>query len=258
MREMAAKNAPSRLSGVPPVRPRLVLAATFAAALVVAPAGAATIVHDSVGDFAQLSFSGGGPVSADRRVAGNMFDSDHNTMRSLGIGGTLVAGIATDRSISFITLSELTFGVWTNHREQLTLSLALDADGDGLADGAWVDIGVLRNDEWRASAAAAPLPPVTPNPAQSVATLTGSFATLSRTDFTVTLDPSAGQFNLIRFVDSSPFARGRDGFDIAEFRVVSEALPQPAVGVPAPMSLALFGAGLLGFGITRRVTRPRG
>jgi hypothetical protein len=258
MRELVAKIAPSGCLEFPPVLPRLVLAATFAAALVATPAGASTIVHDSVGDFAQLSFSGGGPVSADRRVVDNMFDSDHNTMRSLGIGGTFVAGIATDRSITSITLSELTFGVWTNHREQLTLSLALDANGDGLADGAWVDIGVLRNDEWRASAAAVPLPAVTPNLAQSVATLSGTFAAIARTDYTVTVDPAAGQFNLIRFVDSSPFARGRDGFDIAELRVVSQALPDPVIGVPAPMSLALFGAGLLGFGITRRLTRQRG
>jgi hypothetical protein len=225
--------------------------ATVMVASAALPAIAAPITHASVGAFAVLTFSGGGPVSPSRSIAGNMFDSDLDTMRSLGIGGTMVAGVATDRSITAITLSELTFGVFTNHREQVTLSLARDADGNGIADGAWVDIGVLRNDEWRSPV----LPPVTPNPAQTVATLTGTFATIARTDFTVTVDPSAGQFNLIRLVDSSPFARARDGFDVAEFRVVSNALPDPVVGIPAPMSLALLGVGLLGLGITRRATR---
>lgn len=223
-------------------------AATFSIALTALPALAAPIIHDSVGAFAQLTFSGGGPVPAARGDAANMFDGDALTMRSLGIGGTLIGGIGADRTITSLTLSELTFGLFSNYREQLTLSLALDADGDGIADGDWVEIGVLRNDEYRSP----DLPAVTPNPAQSVAALTGIFATGERTDYTITVDASAGQFNLFRLVDNSPFAIGRDGFDVAELRLVSAALVDPVVGIPLPMSLALFGVGLFGLGITSR------
>jgi hypothetical protein len=211
---------------------------------VIPAAQAAPITHDSVAGFSTLAFSSQS-VAAARRDPASMFDGSERTMRSLGVGGSLVAGIGSDRAISEISLVELTNGIFSNHREAVGVALGVDANGDGLADAGWLDIGVLRNDEWRSPN----LPAVTPNLAQSVATLTGVFDR----DFTrYTISVTGGSYNLVRFLDMSPSLAGRDGFDMAEFRLISNASPDFVAAIPEPMGVALLGAGLLGLGLARR------
>jgi hypothetical protein len=224
----------------------------IAASLVIAApaARAASIVHDSVAGFATLAFTPGGPVAAARRDAGAMFDGANGTIRSLGTGGTLTAGIAAGQRITQVTFTELTLGVLSGHVEQAFLALAYDGDNDGVADGAWTEIGTLRNDEWTNPS----LPAVSQAAPGTIASLSGVFAG----DLTTfSLKVNSGDFNLLRLVDASPAAAGRDGFDIAEFRVTSVGTPDAGNPIPAPAGLGLFAFGLAGLAIARRRSAGR-
>ena len=63
---------------------------------------------------------------------------------------------------------------------------------------------------------------------------------------TFSLTVSSGAYNSVRFSDVSPLVgANRDGFDIAEFRVTSTPVSEPA-------TLALVGLSLMGLSVMRR------
>jgi hypothetical protein len=222
---------------------RFILGVATAAFLFGGAANASTIVHDTVGEFSaivpgQLLQANGLAVAADRSVIGNMFDNNLSTIWSPGIGGRISFVIApTSNVLTSGAVIELT-NVSSNHREQAQVYLGVDN-----VDGSYVLIGTLLNAEFPGGASV-----VNSNP--TVATLD---LVVSGLNSSYTLTINSGAFNSLRIVDiSSPTGGGnRDGFDIAELEVTSRA-PEPVVGVPAPASLALFGAGLLGLASLRR------
>jgi hypothetical protein len=223
-------------------------------AFAVAPAvNAASIVHDSFGEFTVIAANQGQAtntasnvgltnVVASRSNLANMFDGDPNTSYALGLGGTGAGGtleLVISPTTNFIqsgSVFELTFA-GTQHKEIATLSLGVDG-------GNYVDIGTLFNIE------AVPPGGAVTNAAPAVATLSSFFNGVNTTYFVTVV---SGVFNTLKLTDLSPYklgfgsqggTRGRDGFDIAELSITSTNGV-----VPEPATLALFGAGLLGLGL---------
>jgi hypothetical protein len=63
----------------------------------------------------------------------------------------------------------------------------------------------------------------------------------------------AGIFDTLRLVDSSPFVKGRDGYDVDAVGVTAFNGPNPGPApVPLPASVLLLGAGIVGLGALRR------
>ena len=238
------------------------LATTFLAltAFAAAPAAqAASIVHDGLSGFVSIDYdqgqatngSGGNTqltsVSAARSILGNMFDGDLNTAYSLGLGGTALGGgggtleLLISPTTNFITsgsVIEWTFQ-GTNHAERAIISL-------GLNGGGYVEIGEIFNTETGVAAGVLDY-------GSGVATLAlGTDPSNAHTNFVLTV--TSGVFNTLKLQDDSPFTLGRggtknrDGFDVAELSITSS----DGVVIAEPMTLALFGAGLLGLGLARR------
>lgn len=225
-------------------RATLLLAATVGGLLHAPLAVAAPVLHNSVGAFDQIVYTPGinstlGQVAAGRRVLDNMFDGNHATMVSLGLGGSIAFLIAPEENrITGATTFELT-NLGSGHQERARLFLGNDL-------GNWIAIGDLLNQE---------LGSTVTNVAPSIATLAITTPGAA-TGFSLTvLD---GSYNSLRLLDLSPTQGANlDGFDVATFSITSVAPPPPPVPVsePAGWLVLLAGlAGLTGLAAARRAT----
>lgn len=215
-------------------------ACTLASAAMAAP-----LVHDTVGEFSAIVANQGLKtnstgqavlaVDANRSIQGNMFDNNLNTMFSLGLGGTGAGGTLdfvispTTNAISSGSVVELTTGGPTGSGHIEFAKIFIGTDG-----GAWNYVGRIGNDG-----------SVVDNAGFMDAMLT-MVADANSATMSFSLAVVNGIYNSLRFVDDSPISgSNRDGFDIAEFRVTSNPVPEPGM-------LALLGAGLIGLVAARR------
>jgi hypothetical protein len=200
---------------------------------------AAPIIHDSVAEFSVITFAAGTNFPAadvTRNSVANMFDGNATgTFLSLGIGGDLQLTIspAAGRAITSGIVIERT-NASSGHVETVQVYL-------GINGGGWLQVGSLLNSQNAGGASVVDL-----GAAADLSFANVGSGTTARTVYNIF--NIAGTYNSIRFLDTSPFAAGRDGFDIAELKVTS-------VSVPEPTALTLIGISLLGAGIAGRRRR---
>jgi MYXO-CTERM domain-containing protein len=195
---------------------------------------AGIIVHDSVGEFSELTYTAGpvfsgSTIASNRQLLANLFDNDTDTMLSLGNAGTLVAVIdPTSNSISSGSVIELTNG--NTHDESAIVALGVNGTD-------WIDIGELFGNANSGGTNAVTFM------GQTVATVTAGSAS-SASVFTINV--LSGGFNSIRITDNTASLLGsssQDGFDIASFSVTS---------VSSPATLGLLGLSIAALGFAGR------
>ena len=216
---------------------------SIGALCVASTALAAPVVHDTIGEFSAIvanqglrtnnAGNGSDVVAAGRSNVANMFDNNLTTIYSLGLGGT-GAGGTLDFVISPVTnlitsgtVIELTTGGVTGSGHIEFAKMFLGVNG-----GNWQLVGKLGND----------------GSVDGTGAIAGALlsANLMGNTTTFSLTVSSGAYNSVRFSDVSPLVgANRDGFDIAEFRVTSTPVSEPA-------TLALVGLSLMGLSVMRR------
>jgi hypothetical protein len=230
--------------------PRASLLACTAFGLALSSAAqAAPLLHDSAAGFADITLNqglqgSGAAVQAGRSIIGNMFDGNAaGTFLSLGLTGRLTLTIAPEgQRITGGTVVERTNVPGGDHPEVMRVFLGVDGED-------FVLVGEFRN-----SHAGAGVLNASGAPASLLFTGSAGAGTTAQSLFGIS--DVTGDYNSILFLDASPNRRGdNDGFDIAELRLTSEAIPLPPAEpfeVPAPMALGLFWLALAGLLAARR------
>lgn len=212
---------------------------------------ASLMVHDTVAEFASITYSPVGSIAPARMNIPNLFDADpphpNTTMLSLGRGAgtanggtlelTITPNLSAFRHIVGGSFREVTFNgggdpqAAVAHREAAEFWL-----GNSLAN-TWTLIGIISN-----AAGSSTFTDL----AAGIVSFTISAFDAHQTLYAFTVN--SGLFDRLRFVDvTSPqfgaASNSTDGFDLNALSITS---------VPEPAALALFGAALLGLAVLRR------
>jgi hypothetical protein len=243
--ELTARSAGATTDGLPRVMMKLAtqLLLSLGASCLASFAVAAPVVHDTIAEFSSITANQGqrsnnagngfDVVAASRSNIANVFDNNLATIYSLGLGGTGAGGTLdfvispVTNLISSGTVIELTTGGVTGSGHIEFAQVFLGVNGGG-----WQLVGELGND----------------GSVDGTGAIAGALlsANLMGNTTTFSLTVSSGAYNSVRFADVSPLAgANRDGFDIAEFRVTSTPVSEPA-------TLALVGLSLVGLSVMRR------